>query len=183
MFIFKLLEISKVSEKLAIASGMEWQSIRIGNWNKTVVHIKVELKHCNRTEICWNNKVPFWSSSEWPEIFQPCSATEIQLADWKKLGYYYLLLLLLLLLFVGVFLVVYVCLSVEQVDDEKVVSGSYDKTLKLWDIKTGHCRRTLRSPILLSLVCLGWSTIGVQNCASRTKFIKLCWNFLKIFLS
>jgi len=33
-----------------------------------------------------------------------------------------------------------------KVDDEKVVSGSYDKTLKVWDIKTGQCRRTLRSP-------------------------------------
>ena len=31
-----------------------------------------------------------------------------------------------------------------QVDDEKVVSGSYDKTLKVWDIRTGHCRHTLR---------------------------------------
>ena len=31
-----------------------------------------------------------------------------------------------------------------QVDDEKVVSGSYDKTLKVWDIKTGQCRLTLR---------------------------------------
>jgi len=34
--------------------------------------------------------------------------------------------------------------TVDQVDDEKVVSGSYDKTLKVWDIKTGRCRRTLR---------------------------------------
>ena len=31
-----------------------------------------------------------------------------------------------------------------QVDDEKVVSGSYDKTLKVWDIKTGDCKLTLR---------------------------------------
>jgi len=47
------------------------------------------------------------------------------------------------------------CPNVEQVDDEKVVSGSYDKTLKLWDIKTGHCRRTLRSyPLLLTLSVL-----------------------------
>jgi len=34
-----------------------------------------------------------------------------------------------------------------KVDDEKVVSGSYDKTLKVWDIKTGQCRRTLRSEL------------------------------------
>lgn len=31
-----------------------------------------------------------------------------------------------------------------QVDDDKVVSGSYDKTLKVWDIKSGECRITLR---------------------------------------
>jgi WD40 repeat protein len=31
-----------------------------------------------------------------------------------------------------------------QVDDEKVISGSYDKTLKIWDIRTGQCSKTLR---------------------------------------
>ena len=31
-----------------------------------------------------------------------------------------------------------------KVDDKKVVSGSYDKTLKVWDIKTGNCQLTLR---------------------------------------
>ncbi len=31
-----------------------------------------------------------------------------------------------------------------QVDDEKAISGSYDKTLKVWGIKTGECRMTLR---------------------------------------
>ena len=31
-----------------------------------------------------------------------------------------------------------------QVDDDKVVSGSYDRTLKVWDIRTGQCRLTLR---------------------------------------
>ena len=31
-----------------------------------------------------------------------------------------------------------------KVDDEKVVSGSYDKTLKVWDIRTGDCKLTLR---------------------------------------
>lgn len=31
-----------------------------------------------------------------------------------------------------------------QVDDEKVVSGSYDKSLKVWGIRTGQCRHTLR---------------------------------------
>ena len=37
----------------------------------------------------------------------------------------------------------FVCILI-QVDDEKVVSGSYDKTLKVWDIKTGDCKLTLR---------------------------------------
>ena len=29
-------------------------------------------------------------------------------------------------------------------DDQKVVSGSYDKTLKIWDINSGRCKLTLR---------------------------------------
>jgi F-box/WD-40 domain protein 7 len=37
-----------------------------------------------------------------------------------------------------------------QVDDDKVVSGSYDKTLKIWDISSGHCRLTLRYSSLLA---------------------------------
>lgn len=32
----------------------------------------------------------------------------------------------------------------DQADDNKVVSGSYDQTLKIWDIKTGQCQKTLR---------------------------------------
>ena len=32
-----------------------------------------------------------------------------------------------------------------QVDSEKVISGSYDMTLKVWDMHTGHCRQTLLS--------------------------------------
>jgi len=40
------------------------------------------------------------------------------------------------------------CARLLKVDDEKVVSGSYDRTLKVWDIKTGQCRRTLRSQLL-----------------------------------
>ena len=30
-----------------------------------------------------------------------------------------------------------------QVDDDKVISGSYDQTLKLWSMRTGRCRQTL----------------------------------------
>ena len=29
-------------------------------------------------------------------------------------------------------------------DTEKVVSGSYDSTLKIWSLKTGECTQTLR---------------------------------------
>lgn len=32
----------------------------------------------------------------------------------------------------------------DQADDNKVISGSYDQTLKIWDIKTGQCQKTLR---------------------------------------
>ena len=32
-------------------------------------------------------------------------------------------------------------------DAEKVVSGSYDKTLKIWNIKTGQCCHTLRGHV------------------------------------
>ena len=31
-----------------------------------------------------------------------------------------------------------------EVDDVKIVSGSYDRTLKLWDIKTGRCKTSFR---------------------------------------
>ena len=31
-----------------------------------------------------------------------------------------------------------------RVDESKVISGSYDKTLKVWDLKTGYCEMTLR---------------------------------------
>ena len=36
-------------------------------------------------------------------------------------------------------------LPIMQADDEKVISGSYDNTLKVWDLKTGACSLTLRS--------------------------------------
>lgn len=31
-----------------------------------------------------------------------------------------------------------------QSDGEKVISGSYDHTLKVWDVKCGQCKVTLR---------------------------------------
>ena len=31
-----------------------------------------------------------------------------------------------------------------QADHEKVISGSYDSTLKVWDLSTGECLLTLR---------------------------------------
>ena len=57
-------------------------------------------------------------------------------------------------------------MSVWKVDDEKVVSGSYDRTLKVWDIKTGQCRRTLRS-LLISSVSLSLSVnYVIMDCFS-----------------
>ena len=34
--------------------------------------------------------------------------------------------------------------SLSQTDDSKVVSGSYDHTVKVWDLMTGQCTNTLR---------------------------------------
>lgn len=48
------------------------------------------------------------------------------------------------IMFLVIFLITRLGMSYLQVDDEKVISGSYDTTLKIWDLKTGHCRRTLR---------------------------------------
>ena len=31
-----------------------------------------------------------------------------------------------------------------QSDDDRVISGSYDHTLKIWGIATGTCKHTLR---------------------------------------
>ena len=31
-----------------------------------------------------------------------------------------------------------------QVDDQKIVSGSYDKTIRIWDIETLNCTRVLK---------------------------------------
>ena len=45
--------------------------------------------------------------------------------------------------YVVLILIVNYC-NMLQVNDEKVISGSYDKTLKVWDIKTGLCKMTLR---------------------------------------
>ena len=67
--------------------------------------------------------------------------------------------------------------SVWKVDDEKVVSGSYDRTLKVWDIKTGQCRRTLRS-VLISSVSLSLCELchnGLLNIPSVLWFPSVFW--------
>lgn len=38
-------------------------------------------------------------------------------------------------------------------DTEKVVSGSYDNTLKIWSLKSGECSHTLRGHIA-HVLCL-----------------------------
>lgn len=53
-------------------------------------------------------------------------------------------------------------------DMEKVVSGSYDNTLKIWNIKTGECSHTLRGHTD-HVVCLQFSGIHlVSGSADRT---------------
>ena len=48
-------------------------------------------------------------------------------------------------------------------DDQKVVSGSYDKTLKIWDINSGRCKLTLRYAYIKSVA----DPEGVQLSAPR----------------
>ena len=36
-------------------------------------------------------------------------------------------------------------MAVQYDGDTKVVSGSYDKTIRIWDLRTGGCLRTLEA--------------------------------------
>ena len=59
------------------------------------------------------------------------------------------------------------CMVFLQADDEKVISGSYDLTLKLWDIKTGTCNHTLRWIDSGAVLC---KIIRNQHCGVKTLF-------------
>ena len=56
------------------------------------------------------------------------------------------------------------CMAFLQADDEKVISGSYDLTLKVWDIKTGTCNHTLR---WIDLVLCYTQIIRNQHCGVK----------------
>ena len=44
-----------------------------------------------------------------------------------------------------------------QADDDKVISGSYDLTLKVWDVRTGYCQQTLRQDLY---VCINTEAVN-----------------------
>ena len=56
-------------------------------------------------------------------------------------------------------------------DTKKVVSGSYDGTLKIWNIKTGQCSHTLRGHVD-HVLCLQFSEKHVVS-GSADKTIKV----------
>jgi len=62
--------------------------------------------------------------------------------------------------------------SMLQVDEDKVISGSYDKTLKVWDIKTGQCRMTLRGHSA-AVLCVQFDDTKIVS-GSCDKTIKVC---------
>merc|ERR1711911_219440 len=68
-----------------------------------------------------------------------------------------------------------------QMDMEKVVSGSYDNTLKIWDIKTGECSHTLRGHTD-HVVCLQFSGVHlVSGSADRTIKVNFMEHFITFF--
>ncbi|UYV76441.1 hypothetical protein LAZ67_14000406 [Cordylochernes scorpioides] len=58
-----------------------------------------------------------------------------------------------------------------QVDEDKVVSGSYDHTLKVWDLRTGLCRETLVGHEG-AVLCLQFDTTKIVS-GSGDKTIKV----------
>ena len=59
----------KSCQKLITKNEMEWPSIRTVNRDKAVVQ-QNWLKWCNKTEMCWNRKLPSRSLPEWLVILQ-----------------------------------------------------------------------------------------------------------------
>jgi WD40 repeat protein len=58
-------------------------------------------------------------------------------------------------------------------DIEKVVSGSYDNTLKIWSLKSGECTHTLRGHIA-HVLCLQFQSNTLVS-GSADKTIKVCY--------
>lgn len=64
-------------------------------------------------------------------------------------------------------------------DTDKVVSGSYDCTLKIWSLKSGECSHTLRGHVAHVLCLQFHSSTLVSGSADRTiKVIRDEWRVL-----
>jgi F-box/WD-40 domain protein 7 len=59
-----------------------------------------------------------------------------------------------------------------KMDMDKVVSGSYDNTLKIWNLKTGECSQTLRGHSD-HVLCLQFNATHLVS-GSADKTIKVC---------
>ena len=58
-------------------------------------------------------------------------------------------------------------------DENKVVSGSYDRTLKVWDLSSGQCHLTLRYLHIMLLQC-NLDCPDNQELIISTNFSLLC---------
>ncbi|KAL2913590.1 hypothetical protein HK105_206892 [Polyrhizophydium stewartii] len=63
-----------------------------------------------------------------------------------------------------------------QFDEDKIVSGSRDDTIKVWDIKTGQCRQTLRGHNA-SVLCLQYNQTMLVSGSSDASII--VWDLLR----
>ena len=63
-----------------------------------------------------------------------------------------------------------------QVNSDKLISGSYDHTLKIWDLKTGICKNTLRGHTD-AVICLQFNEERIlSGSADKTLRVRLLGN-------